>query len=142
LFKGFKKFIMRGDLIVLAVGLSAALAISTLVKAFTDNVITPLVTRAQGDHPIGLGVQLGSSGNQSTYLNLGAVVSAAIYFIVFMAVIYSFVVVPYRAAQARLGKTVFGDPAPTKSCPYCMADDLPVAAVKCKYCASELEAAA
>ena len=139
---GFKKFIMRGDLIVLAVGLSAALAISTLVKAFTDNVITPLITRAQGDHPIGLGVQLGSSGNQSTYLNLGALVSAIVYFVVFMAVIYFFVVVPYRTAQARLGKSVFGDPARTKVCPYCMADDLPVAAVKCKYCASELEAAA
>ncbi len=142
MFAGFKKFLMRGDIIVMAVGLSAALAVSTLVKAFTDNVITPLVTRAQGSHPIGLGAQLGSAGNQSTYLNFGAVVSAVIYFVVFMAVIYSLVVVPYRNLQARRGKVAFGDPPPTKECPYCLSDDLPVAATKCRHCASQLEPAA
>jgi len=139
--QGFKKFLMRGDLIVIAVGLAAALAFSTLVKAFTDSVITPLVTRAQGDHPIGLGVQLGSTGNQSTYLNFGAVISAIIYFIVFMAVVYFLLVVPYRSSQARRGNVVFGDPPPTKVCPHCLSDDLPVAATKCKHCASDLKAA-
>jgi len=126
---------------VLAVGLAAALAFSTLVKAFTDSVVTPLVTRAQGNRPIGLGVQLGSPGNQSTYINFGAVISALIYFIVFMAVIYFLLVVPYRSAQARRGNVVFGDAPPTKACPYCLSDDLPVAATKCKHCASELKAA-
>ncbi|MGC8627794.1 MAG: MscL family protein [Acidimicrobiales bacterium] len=142
MFAGFKKFLARGDIVVMAVGLSAALAVSTLVKAFTDNVITPLVTRAQGDHPLGLGVQLGSSGNQSTYVNFGGFVSAAVYFVVFMAVIYFLVVVPYRTSQARAGKAVFGEAAPTKVCPYCLSDDIPVAARKCKYCASDLDVAA
>ncbi|HYA45089.1 MAG TPA: MscL family protein [Acidimicrobiales bacterium] len=141
MFQGFRKFLMRGDIIVLAVGLAAALAFSTLVKAFTDSVITPLVTRAQGNQPIGLGVQLGSAGNQSTYLNFGAVVSAVIYFVVFMAVVYFLLVVPYRSSQARRGNIVFGDPPPTKACPYCLSDDLPLAASKCKHCASELKAA-
>jgi large conductance mechanosensitive channel len=142
MFAGFKKFLTRGDIVVMAVGLAAALAISTLVKAFTDNVITPLVTLGPGNHPIGLGVQLGSSGNQSTYINFGALVSAVIYFVVFMAVIYVLMVVPYRTSQARAGKMVFGDAPPTKTCPYCLSDDIPVAAIKCKYCGSDLDAAA
>jgi large conductance mechanosensitive channel len=57
-----------------------------------------------------------------------------------MAVVYFLIVVPYRAMSARLGRTVFGDPAPTKSCPACLSDDLPTGATKCKYCATELPA--
>jgi large conductance mechanosensitive channel len=48
------------------------------------------------------------------------------------------IVVPYRHVQKRRGVSVFGDPAPAKTCPYCLSDDLPVAATKCKYCVSEL----
>jgi large conductance mechanosensitive channel len=58
-----------------------------------------------------------------------------------MAVIYYLIVVPYRAYMKRRGQNVFGEPAPTKACPYCAAGDLPLAATKCKYCASELSAA-
>ena len=46
--KGFKNFLMRGDIVVIAIGLVVALAFSTLIAAFTTNVINPLVTRAQG----------------------------------------------------------------------------------------------
>ena len=46
--QGFEKFLMQGDLIIIAVGLVVALAFSTLIKAFTDNVITPLVNAAEG----------------------------------------------------------------------------------------------
>jgi large conductance mechanosensitive channel len=59
-----------------------------------------------------------------------------------MAVIYSVLVVPYRAYMKKRGSTVFGDPAPTKTCPSCLSDGLPVAATKCKFCASEVPAAA
>jgi large conductance mechanosensitive channel len=129
---------MRGDVIVIAVGLVVALALSTLIKAFTDSVINPLVARAQGGHSVGLGFQLGQAGNHSTFLDLGAFISAIIYFIVFMAVVYFAIVVPYKSISARRGLTVFGDPAPTKTCPACLSDDLPMAATKCKYCATEL----
>jgi len=139
--KSFRNFLLRNDVIVTAVGLAAALALSTLVKAFTDSIVTPLVTRAQGNHPVGLGVQLGTAGNQSTFLNFGAVISALIYFVVFMAVLYFAIVVPYKAVQARRGRVVFGEPAPTKACPACLSDDLPTAATKCKYCGSELATA-
>jgi large conductance mechanosensitive channel len=66
------------------------------------------------------------------------VVSAIIYFIVFMAVIYFAIIVPYRTYQKRRGITVFGEPAPTKSCPECLSDGLPTAASRCKYCGSTL----
>jgi large conductance mechanosensitive channel len=134
--RGFKNFLMQGDLIVIAVGLVIALAFSTLIKAFTDNVITPLVNAAGGGGVSGLGVHV-----KGQLLNFGAFVSAIIYFIVFMAVIYFLIVVPYRAYSARRGHTAFGDPAPMRSCPECLSDDLPAAARKCKHCGSALAAA-
>lgn len=135
--RGFKNFLMRGDIVIVAVGLIIALAFSTLIKAFTDFVINPLITRAQGGHSVGLGWQLGQSGNDATYLNIGSFISAVIYFIIFMAVVYFAIVLPYKYVQARRGVTVFGDPAPAKTCPACLSDDLPVAASKCRYCGSE-----
>jgi len=139
--KGFKNFVMRGDVIVVAVGLAIALAFSTVIKQFTSDVITPLVTRAQGQNPISLGVQLGKAGNASTFINLGDLVSAIVYFIVFMMVVYFVIVVPYRALRARQGQSVFGEAPPTKTCPACLSDDLPVGATRCKYCTTELQAA-
>lgn len=136
--RGFKNFLMRGDVIVIAVGLIVATAFSTLIKAFTDNLINPLIARAQGNSSSGLGVQLGKSGNKTTFWDLGTFISAAIYFLIFMAVVYFLIVVPYKHIMARQGKTVFGDPAPTATCPACLSDDLPIGATKCKYCASDL----
>lgn len=135
--KGFRNFLMRGDVIVVAVGLVVALAFSTLVKAFTDSVINPLVAAAQGGNTIGLGWQLGGAGNKATFLDIGAFISAIIYFLVFLAVVYFVIVLPYKNISAKRGVTVFGDPAPTKSCPACLSDDLPAAASKCRYCAAD-----
>ena len=131
--RGFKTFLMQGDLIVVAVGLAIALAFSTLIKAFTDSVITPLVNAAGGGGTTGLGFHV-----KGQLVNLGALVSAVIYFIVFVAVIYFVIVVPYRAYQRRRGLTVFGEPPPTKTCPECHSAGLPADARRCKYCASAL----
>ena len=135
--KGFKNFLMRGDIVVVAVGLSIALAFSALIAAFTANIIKPLVARAQGGTSMGLGVQLGSDNNPATFMNFGALISALIYFFIFVAVVYFVIVVPYKAFQARRGVTVFGDPAPVKTCPFCLSSDLPAAASKCKYCGTD-----
>jgi large conductance mechanosensitive channel len=139
--KGFRNFLMRGDVIVLAIGLAVALAFSTLIAAFTTSIINPLVARAQGKNTVGLGVQLGKPGNTATFLNFGALVAAIIYFVIFMAVLYFVIVVPYRSIQGRRGVVVFGDPAVTKTCPACLSDDLPAAASKCKYCGTDQPAA-
>jgi large conductance mechanosensitive channel len=137
--KGFRNFLMRGDVIVVAVGLSVALAFSNLVKAFTDDIINPLIAAAQGNvKGPGLGWQLTSGGGDGTYLNLGALISAVIYFIIFMAVVYFLIVVPYKFVMARAGKTVFGEPPPTKTCPACLSDDLNPAATRCKHCGADI----
>jgi large conductance mechanosensitive channel len=141
--KGFKNFMMRGDVIVVAVGLVVALAFSNLVKAFTDNIINPLIASAQGGvKGPGLGWQLVSGGGDGTYLNLGGFISAIIYFIIFMAVVYFAIVMPYKFLMARRGKTVFGDPPPTKNCPLCLSDDLSPAATRCKHCGGDIGKAA
>jgi large conductance mechanosensitive channel len=132
LFKGFKNFMMQGELIVIAVGLVVALAFSTLIKAFTDNVIKPLVNAAAGGGPTGNGIGWTLNGQR---IDLGAFIAATVYFVIFMAVIYYAIVVPYRLYMRHRGRTVFGEPAPTKVCPSCLSDGL---ASKCKYCTSEL----
>jgi large conductance mechanosensitive channel len=139
--KGFRDFIMRGDVITVAVGLVVALAFSNLVKAFTDSVINPLVAAAQPHTTFGLGVQLGDAGNKSTFIDFGAFISAIIYFLVFMTTIYLVIVLPYKHIQKRRGVTVFGDEPATKACSECCSD-IPEAAHKCKFCASDQPAAA
>ena len=141
--QGFRNFLMRGDVIVVAVGLVVALAFSNLVKAFTDDIINPLIASAQGDvKGPGLGWQLVPGGGDGTYLNLGAFISAIIYFIIYMAVVYFLIVMPYKLVMAKRGKTVFGDPPPTKTCPACLSDDLNPAASRCKHCGSDIGRAA
>ena len=134
--KGFKNFLMQGDLIVIAVGLVVALAFGALIQAFTDNIITPLVNAAGGG-TAGEGLGWTINGQR---IDLGAFISAIIYFIIFMAVIYFLLVVPYRAYMRRRGTTVFGEPEPTKTCPECKASDLPIDATRCRYCATQLTA--
>jgi large conductance mechanosensitive channel len=135
--RGFKNFLLRGDVIVIAVGLIVALAFSTLISAFTTDVIDPIIARAEGSKSIGLGWQLGAAGNKATLLNIGLFISAVIYFVIFVAVVYFVIVMPYKLVSARRGITVFGDPPPVKTCPACLSDDLPAAATKCKYCATD-----
>jgi large conductance mechanosensitive channel len=139
--KGFRNFLMRGDVIVVAVGLVVALAFSGLITAFTTDIINPLVAAAGGKKGNGLGVYV-VDHNVKTFVDFGAFISAIIYFVIFMAIVYFLIVVPYKAVQARRGQVVFGDPAPVKTCPYCLSSDLPAAASKCKYCCADQPAAA
>jgi large conductance mechanosensitive channel len=134
---GFKNFLMRGDIVTVAIGLAVALAFSALIASFTANIISPIVSRAQGSHSVGLGVQLGQANNHATFLNIGGLISSIIYFIVFMLVVYYVIVVPYRRIQARRGITAFGPPPAVKTCPACLSADLPAAAAKCKYCGTD-----
>jgi large conductance mechanosensitive channel len=138
--RGFKNFLMRGDVIVVAVGLVVALAFSGLITAFTSDIVTPLVQSISGGK-VGLGVKI-RANNPATLLNFGALISSIINFVIFMAVVYFIIVVPYKMIQARRGQVVFGDPAPVKTCPACLSSDLPAAASKCKYCGTDQPAIA
>ena len=137
--KGFKNFLMRGSVVEVAVALVVALAFAALITAFTKTIISPLPAAIGPSDSLGLGWQI-KSGNPNTFIDLGGLITAIITFIVFMAVIYFVIVVPYKAVQARRGITAFGDPAPAKTCPACLSDDLPVAASKCKYCGTDQSA--
>ncbi len=138
--RGFKNFLMRGDVIVVAIGLVVALAFSAFITAFTTDIITPLVQSVSGSK-VGLGVQI-RANNPKTLLDFGSLITAIINFVIFMAVVYFVIVVPYKMIQARRGQVVFGDPAPVKTCPACLSSDLPAAASKCKYCGTDQPAIA
>ena len=138
--RGFKNFLMRGDVIVVAVGLVVALAFSALITSFTTNIINPIIQSFTGGK-VGLGFQI-RSGNPKTVVDFGAFISAIIYFVIFMAVIYFLIIIPYKMVQARRGQVVFGDPAPVKTCPACLSTDLPAGASKCKYCGTDQPATA
>ena len=139
--RGFRNFLLRGDVIVVAVGLVVALAFSMLITAFTTDIINPIVAAAGGKTGIGLGFYV-SDHNPKTFVDIGALISAIIYFVIFIIVVYFLIVVPYKHVQARRGQEVFGDPAPVKTCPYCLSDDLPAAASKCRYCGTDQPATA
>ena len=135
--KGFRNFLMQGELIVICVGLVVALAFSTLIKSFTDSIITPLVNAVEGGQgSLGLGWTV--NGQR---IELGSFIAAIVYFLIFMAVIYLVLVVPYRAYMKKQGVAVFGPPTPVKTCPECLSADLPLAATKCSHCASPINAA-
>ena len=86
-----------------------------------------------------MGARTGSaSGSTAQLLDFGSLVSAIVYFIVFVAVVYFGIVVPYRSYQRKRGVAVFTEPPPTKACPACLSDGLPLEATKCRYCATEL----
>ena len=132
-FSGFKNFLMQGQLVVVAVGLSIALAFSVLVQTFTGTIITPLVNAAGGGGTDGLGVRVNGQ-----LLDFGSLISAIVYFIVFVAVVYFAIVVPYRSYQRKRGVAVFTEPPPTKACLACLSDGLPLEATKCRYCGTAL----
>ena len=108
--RGFRNFLLRGDVIVIAVGLVVALAFSMLITSFTTNIINPIVAAAGGKNGNGLGFYV-SDHNTKTFVDIGAFISAIIYFVIFIAVVYFLIVVPYKHVQARRGQMVFGDPA-------------------------------
>ena len=79
--RGFKNFLMRGDVIVVAVGLVVALAFSSLITAFTTYIISPIVAAAGGKSGLGLGFYV-SDHNPKTFVDFGKFISAIIYFII------------------------------------------------------------
>ena len=134
--RGFRNFLLRGDVIVIAVGLVVALAFSMLIAAFSTYIINPILAAVGGKTGNGLGFYV-SDHRAKTFVDIGAFITQIINFVIFMAVVYFVIVVPYKHIQARRGQVVFGDPAPVKTCPACLSTDLPVGASKCKYCGTD-----
>ena len=98
--------------------------------------IRSLPLRSPVTSPSELGWQLGNAGNKATFIDIGSLISAVIYFFAFMTVVYFIVVLPYNRILARRGITVFGAEPTTKACEDCLSD-IPEAARRCKHCGTE-----
>lgn len=94
--KGFKDFLMRGNVVDLAVGIAIGVAFTTLVGAFGTYFVNPIVAVAGGDSSRGFGFEI---TNEATFVNIGALINALIVFVVTMAVIYVAIVVPVQKLQ-------------------------------------------
>ena len=97
--KGFKEFIMRGNVIDLAVGVVIGAAFTAIVTAFTDSLLEPLLNTIGGAEVTGLGFEI-ISGNPSTYLDFAAVITAVINFLLVAAVVYFVIVAPMNKFNA------------------------------------------
>lgn len=135
LVKDFREFILRGNVVDLAVGVVIGAAFASVVDAFTKGVITPLI-----GIPGGLSVgDLAFSINGSKFL-IGAFVNAFITFLITAAVIYFFVVRPVNWLMARRKTETPVDPT-TRECPRCLSS-IPAKATRCAFCTSDVPAVA
>ncbi|MCP2255483.1 large conductance mechanosensitive channel [Prauserella aidingensis] len=99
--KGFKEFLMRGNIVELAVAVVIGTAFTAIVTAFTESLIQPLINAMGGSEGAqGLGVRI-LEENPSTFLDFGTVINAAINFVIVAAVVYFLVVVPFQKLQER-----------------------------------------
>ena len=98
--KGFKDFILRGNVVDLAVAVVIGAAFTTIVTAFTSGIIEPLINAVTPPASPGFGVQL-IAGKPNTYIDLASVISAALNFLIVAAVIYFVIVLPLNTLKAR-----------------------------------------
>jgi large conductance mechanosensitive channel len=134
---GFKKFLLRGNVVDLAVAVVIGAAFSAIVTAFVAAFITPLVglaTGAAGDFSKrDFTVDIGSG--KHVIFPYGQFVQATISFVIIAAVVYFFVVKPVQHLMDRF-KTEPEAEAPVKQCPECLSK-IPQAALRCAFCTVE-----
>lgn len=97
--KGFKDFLMRGNVIDLAVAVVIGAAFTAIVTAFTTNLINPIIALFGGNNVNGLAVQLGSS--DKTIIDFGAIITAIINFLIVAAIVYFIFVLPMNKLKER-----------------------------------------
>ncbi|MER5640046.1 large conductance mechanosensitive channel protein MscL [Kitasatospora sp. NPDC002227] len=133
MFKGFRSFLLRGNVVDLAVGIVIGAAFTAVVTGFVAAFLTPLI-----------GVASGSVGDFSkeafsvagTTFPYGAFLNALISFVIVAAVIYFAVVLPVGKLQARF-EPAKAAPVAKIDCPECLSS-VPAASTRCSFCTSEL----
>lgn len=103
MFKGFKDFILRGNVVDLAVAVVIGTAFATIVSAFTAGIIKPLINAVTPPSSPGLSVQI-VAGKDSTIIDFAAVITAAINFLIVAAVVYFVIVLPLNTLKERRKK--------------------------------------
>jgi len=129
---GFRKFILRGNVVDLAVGIVIGAAFTAVVSAVVSGIFTPLIGLFGVTDFSNLTSHL--RGNDFKW---GAVINALITFLITSAVVYFFVVRPMNALQDRF--TPHHEPAAptTRDCPFCLST-VPLKATRCAYCTAQL----
>ncbi|HWW96493.1 MAG TPA: large conductance mechanosensitive channel protein MscL [Edaphobacter sp.] len=124
--KGFRDFILRGNVMDLAVAVIIGAAFSAITKSLVEDVITPLIAAVVGK-PDFSALIFTINGTPIKY---GSFLTALINFLIIAFVIYFFLVLPFQKLLARIKGP---DAATTKPCPQCLSD-IPLAASRCKAC--------
>ncbi len=134
--KGFKQFLLRGNVVDMAVGVVMGASFGAVVAALVKDLLTPFIAAIVGKPDFsGLMFEI----NNSKFL-YGDFINAILSFALIAAAIYFFVVLPVNALVARSRREPPPDPT-TRKCPECLSE-IPIAARRCAHCASVVGAAA
>ncbi len=128
----FKQFVLRGNVIDLAVAVVIGAAFAALVEAMVTDIITPIIG-AVGGQPDFSGLAFTINGSTFLY---GAFINALLAFLIIAAVIFVFVVKPMNAVLTRMRTEPTPDPL-TGKCPECLSE-IQVGARRCPFCTAEL----
>jgi large conductance mechanosensitive channel len=132
--KGFKAFILRGNVLDLAVAVVIGAAFGAVVTALVKDLVTPIIAAIVGKPDFSAIV---FEVNGSKFL-IGDFINAIVSFLLISAAVYFFVVLPVNTLLARI-KRGEAPPDPTsKKCPECLSE-VPIAARRCAFCTSALE---
>jgi large conductance mechanosensitive channel len=129
---GFKQFLLRGNVVDLAVGVVVGAAFGGVVTAFTKDLLTPLIA-AVAAKPDFSTIQF--TINNSKFL-LGDFVNAIVSFLIVATAVYYLVVLPINALVSRARKEPPADPT-TKKCPECLSE-IAIGAKRCAFCTTQL----
>ncbi len=129
MFKGFRDFILRGNVVDLAIAVVIGAAFTAIVNSLVANIINPLIA-AVVHKPDFSALVLNVHGGIIKY---GDFLNATISFLIIAFVVYFFVVLPVNTLMAKFHPKVVAPPT-TKPCPQCLSD-IPVAATRCSHCA-------
>jgi large conductance mechanosensitive channel len=127
---GFKQFILRGNVIDMAVGVVVGAAFATVVSAFTKDLLTPLIAAIVGK-PDFSAISFTIRGSAFA---LGDFINAVISFLLVAAAVYFFVVTPVNALVSRMRRASATPDPTTKKCPECLSE-IPMDAKRCAHCA-------
>ncbi len=128
---GFKKFILRGNVVDMAVGVVIGAAFAGVVSGLTSAFLTPLIKLATGGGEKFSSLQFMVHG---VAFPLDNFINACISFVLIAAVVYFFVVVPVNALVARMHRADKPADPTTKKCPECLSE-IPIQARRCSHCA-------
>ncbi len=134
--KGFKQFILRGNVVDLAVGVVMGAAFGAVVTSVVKDLLTPLIAAIVGK-PDFSAIAVEVHGSK---LMLGNFMNALISFLLIATAVYFFIVLPVNAIISRARKEPPPDPT-TKKCPECLSE-IPIDARRCAHCTSILTGAA